>query len=138
MPPEDTEVTYSDEQIDELLEKHNPAQEGEVFYLRNLVALVRQLRRERDERDARIEELERRLRIPFGKLPCALCGGPHAFDTSVPTHLWNEVIRAQGLPEYLCTTCIVKEFVKARRDFTARLYGDGFAGETFGLILDDD
>jgi hypothetical protein len=66
-------------------------------------------------------ELERRLRIPFGTLPCAQCGGPHDFDTSIPSELWNHVIRAKGLPEYLCTTCIVREFVRAGTSFTANL-----------------
>jgi hypothetical protein len=80
------------------------------------------------EKEQRIIELERRLRIPFGKLPCAQCGGPHDFDTSLPSVVWNKVIRAKGLPEYLCTTCIVREFVRAGEGFTATLWGEGFHG----------
>lgn len=56
---------------------------------------------------------------------CGGCGGPHDFDTSVPSVVWNEVIRAQGGSEYLCTSCIVRAFAKAGRSFTATLYGAG-------------
>ena len=38
------------------------------------------------------------------------------------------MIRAQGLPEYLCTTCIVREFARVGRSFTASLWGDGLNG----------
>ena len=55
--------------------------------------------------------------------PCGGCGGPHNFDTSVPSVVWNEVIRAKGGSEYLCLTCIVREFAKVGRSFTATLYG---------------
>jgi hypothetical protein len=58
------------------------------------------------------------------KSPCEQCGGPHPFDTSVPSVLWNEVIRAASLPEYLCLTCIVQAFVRADTSFTAELVGD--------------
>jgi hypothetical protein len=57
------------------------------------------------------------------KPACSGCGGPHAFDTSVPSHLWNRVVRASGLGDYLCTSCIVAAFVKAGEGFTAELYG---------------
>lgn len=59
---------------------------------------------------------------------CAQCGGPHRFDTAVPSVLWNRVIRPLGVPEYLCTTCIVRAFVLAGVSFTAFLYGDGMDG----------
>lgn len=54
--------------------------------------------------------------LPAG---CGGCGGPHRFDTSVPSVLWNRVIRSQGLSEYLCAACIVREFAKAGVSFTA-------------------
>lgn len=63
---------------------------------------------------------------------CQLCGGPHRFDTSVDTQKWNKIIRAKGLPEYLCLSCTVAEFVKARENFTAHLYGP----DSFGAILE--
>jgi len=59
---------------------------------------------------------------------CGGCGGPHRFDTSVPSVAWNAVIRARGLSEYLCTSCILREFVRDGRSFTAELYGDGMSG----------
>ena len=31
-------------------------------------------------------------------LPCARCGGPHQFDTSVPSPAWNRVIRIMAGP----------------------------------------
>lgn len=82
----------------------------------------------------KIEELERRL-LTAGGLPCAGCGGPHDFDTSVPSVMWNAVIRAKGLPEYLCTTCIVREFVRANLGFTATLWNEEFYGVPIELIV---
>lgn len=61
---------------------------------------------------------------------CIGCGGPHPFDTSIPSVLWNRVVRAAELPDYLCTTCIVRAFAHAGEGFTAELYGDGFNGLT--------
>jgi len=61
-------------------------------------------------------------------MSCGGCGGPHRFDTSVPSRAWNAVIRARGLSEYLCTSCILREFVREGRSFTAELYGDGMGG----------
>lgn len=62
--------------------------------------------------------------------PCARCGGPHPFDTTLPSAAWNAVIRARGLPEYLCLTCIVQEFAALGQGFTAALWGgpEGFSG----------
>lgn len=67
--------------------------------------------------------------------PCALCGGPHDFDTSVPSAAWNRVIRAKGLPEYLCATCIVREFVRASEGFTAQLYNEEFSGVPIEVVV---
>jgi hypothetical protein len=53
--------------------------------------------------------------------PCSLCGGPHPYDTSIPSVLWNRVIRGRGLPDYLCMTCIVKAFAETGESFTANL-----------------
>ena len=105
-----------------------------VEYTRADIA-AQQLEQAVGEKDERIAELERRLRIPFGKLPCARCGGPHDFDTSVPSVMWNRVIRAKGLPEYLCTTCIVREFVRAGEGFTATLWGEEFNGVPIEIVV---
>lgn len=59
---------------------------------------------------------------------CAGCGGAYRFDTVVPNVVWNSVIRAAGMPEYLCTTCIVRAFAKAGVSFTAELWGEEFNG----------
>lgn len=67
--------------------------------------------------------------------PCALCGGPHDFDTSVPSAVWNKIIRAKGLPEYLCTTCIVREFVRAGEGFTATLWNEEFHGVPIEVVV---
>lgn len=99
-----------------------------------IAALVTEQAEEIKQRDERIAELERRLRIPFGKLPCAQCGGHHDFDTSIPSAIWNAVIRA--LPEYLCTTCIVREFAKSGRSFTAQLWDEEFNGLPIEVIID--
>jgi hypothetical protein len=56
--------------------------------------------------------------------PCRGCGGPHPFDTVVPSVRWNAVIRKAGLPDYLCLTCIVSAFVRAGESFTAELVGE--------------
>lgn len=76
------------------------------------------------------EHLKRWMRDkPLDAQPtCVHCGGPHPYDTSIPSPLWNSVIRAQGLPDYLCLTCITRAFAHAGVSFTAELYGDGFGG----------
>lgn len=60
--------------------------------------------------------------------PCGRCGGPHRFDVSVPSVVWNGTIRSKGLSEYLCLNCIVREFVRDGRSFTATLWGDDLSG----------
>jgi len=60
--------------------------------------------------------------------PCGQCGGPHPFDTTIPSAVWNATIRAQGLPDYLCLTCIVRAFACAGQSFTAELIGGPFHG----------
>lgn len=67
---------------------------------------------------------------------CSGCGGAYRFDTSVPSPLWNRVIRQQQLPEYLCTACIVRAFAKAGESFTASLSGDGFHGLLIEVRID--
>lgn len=59
---------------------------------------------------------------------CGGCGGKHGFDTSVPSPLWNAVIRRAGLSDYLCAACILKAFAQAETSFSAVLYGDDLAG----------
>ena len=73
---------------------------------------------------------------------CSGCGGPHPFDTTVPSVVWNAVIRARHLPDYLCLTCIVKAFVEEGRSFTAELIGGGFHGSPIeirvnGIVAQD-
>lgn len=65
--------------------------------------------------------------------PCQQCGGPHRFDTSVPSEAWNRVIRAAGLPDYLCAACVLAAFVRAGEPLDATLCGDGFTGERVAL-----
>lgn len=60
--------------------------------------------------------------------PCGNCGGPHQFDTSIPSYLWNEVVRASGKSDYLCLSCIVSVFASAGKSFTATLWGDNLDG----------
>lgn len=59
---------------------------------------------------------------------CSRCGGPHPFDTTVPSVVWNATIRARGLEEYLCLTCIVTAFACFGESFTAELNGGPFQG----------
>lgn len=51
--------------------------------------------------------------------PCSKCGGPHPFDTTVPSVVWNGVIRQAELPDYLCAACIIRAFLDEGRSFTA-------------------
>jgi hypothetical protein len=67
---------------------------------------------------------------------CSMCSAPYQFDTTVPSVIWNRVIRAQNLPEFLCCTCIVKEFAKAGVTFTAELWGDAFNGLPIEVVVD--
>lgn len=64
---------------------------------------------------------------------CRGCGGKYAFDTVVPSVVWNEVIRAKGTPEFLCAACIIREFAKADQSFTAELWSAEFAGLPVGI-----
>lgn len=57
---------------------------------------------------------------------CEGCGGPHPFDTSLTSPIWNAVIRSKGLPDYLCLTCIVRIFAADGLSFTAVLNGNDF------------
>jgi hypothetical protein len=79
-------------------------------------------RRQLEEAHQRTAELERRMQLSTGHLLCGGCGGPHNFDTSVPSVVWNSVIRVAGMSEYLCTSCIVRAFVEAGVSFTATLW----------------
>lgn len=66
---------------------------------------------------------------------CGGCGGAYRFDTSVPSVLWNRVIRPLGGSEYLCTACIVRAFAKAGVSFTAELWGEDFGGLPIGVDI---
>lgn len=68
---------------------------------------------------------------------CSGCGGPHPFDTTVPSVVWNAVIRSNRLPDYLCLTCIVAAFVRAGQSFTAELVGGGFHGAPIEVRVND-
>lgn len=61
---------------------------------------------------------------------CGGCGGPYQFDTTIPSSLWNRVVRAKGGSEYLCLTCIVRRFAEAGESFTAELWSTDI--EQFG------
>lgn len=67
--------------------------------------------------------------------PCQWCGGPHLFDTSVPSVRWNAVVRARGLPDALCLSCIVAAFAEAGESFTATLWS-GSDGPFDGLPIE--
>lgn len=69
-------------------------------------------------------------------LRCNGCAGVYRFDTTVPSPTWNAVIRAQGIPEFLCTACIVRAFALAGRSFTATLWGDDFNGLPIEVVVD--
>lgn len=57
--------------------------------------------------------------------PCGRCGGPYLFDTTLPSVLWNRVVRPLNGPETLCLSCIVRIFAEAAESFTATLSGTG-------------
>lgn len=67
---------------------------------------------------------------------CQLCGGPHPFDTSIVNEVWNAVIRTQGLPEFLCLSCIVVEFTKRGMGFRAHLFGEHLDGVVIEVKFD--
>lgn len=54
---------------------------------------------------------------------CGGCGGPYAFDTTVPSAVWNRVVRPLGISEYLCLGCVVRIFAERGESFTAKLWG---------------
>jgi hypothetical protein len=69
---------------------------------------------------------------------CQLCGGSDPYDTSIGNEKWNTVIRANGLPDFLCLSCIVREFLTRGESFSANLYGNGFCGEGISISLLDN
>ena len=89
--------------------------------------------------EARREERELWNRTkPIDAPPvCSGCGGPHPFDTSVPSVVWNRVIRDGGLPDYLCTTCIVRAFALVGESFTATLWSPEFDGLPIHVMVRD-
>ena len=68
---------------------------------------------------------------------CQWCGGPHGYDTSVPSVMWNQNIRAAGLPDYLCLSCIVRAFARHGQSFTATLWGQEFNGTALEVRVDE-
>lgn len=66
---------------------------------------------------------------------CEKCGGPHRYDTSVPSVLWNSVVRSQGW-DFLCAACILELFALARVTLTAELSGDGLSGVPIVIEVD--
>jgi hypothetical protein len=53
---------------------------------------------------------------------CSRCHGAYWFDTTIDSETWNRVVRAQGISEYLCLSCIVDVFATAGESFTANLW----------------
>ena len=91
------------------------------------------------ESQARIDALEAELAkaTAAGKNPsCNICGGPHPFDTVIPSVIWNRVVRDHGLPDYLCLTCIVRAFVAASESFTAEIIGATDIPTTIEIRID--
>ncbi len=86
-----------------------------------------------------LREAERRIRALASSAPeeqcCGQCGGPHPFDTSVPSVVWNRVIRSQGWSDFLCTTCIVRAFAQIEEGFTATLWGNEFNGISVEFVI---
>ena len=81
-------------------------------------------------------EIIEMIPFPSKNPPCDLCGGPHPFDTVVPSAVWNRVVRAQKLPDYLCLTCIVRTFVSAGESFTAELIGAAIVSTALEIRID--
>lgn len=84
-----------------------------------------------DELDALIAAAETDLAVTRGEdeARCNGCGGAYRFDTSLPSVVWNRIMRVNGEgPELLCAACIILAFVKAGESFTAELFGAGFTG----------
>jgi hypothetical protein len=49
--------------------------------------------------------------------------------------VWNQVIRANGLADYLCLTCIVQAFAAQQRSFTAQLWGKDSDGLPLEIVI---
>jgi hypothetical protein len=67
---------------------------------------------------------------------CEKCGGPYRFDTSVPSVLWNRVIRPLGWG-YLCASCVLREFALQGESFSAVLSGDGLDRVMVSIVVND-
>ncbi len=66
---------------------------------------------------------------------CGQCGGPHPFDTSIPSVVWNRFVRECGLSDFLCLTCIVQQFVTVGSGFTATLWSEQFNGVPIEVVV---
>lgn len=66
---------------------------------------------------------------------CQKCGGPYRFDTSLPSPVWNRVIRGYDLPDTLCVSCILEAFVNAGVGFQATLSGCGLDGAVIEVTV---
>lgn len=85
-------------------------------------------------KNAALQEENAELRAKK-KHGCQLCGGPHNFDTSVPSPAWNRVIRGAGLPDTLCASCILRAFVLAGESFFVTLWGDELHGTAIEILI---
>lgn len=117
--------------------RENEERERLVYELSKAESSLAARQQERDELKADYDETRKELNrvanllaeASIGQNPaCSRCGGPHPFDTTVPSVVWNATIRARGLEEYLCLTCIVTAFACFGESFTAELNGGPFQG----------
>lgn len=76
-----------------------------------------------------------RAKEKVGNPACGGCGGPHPFDTTIPSVVWNRVVRAGNHPDYLCLTCIAGIFARAGESFTAELWSEDFKGLPVEFIV---
>lgn len=74
------------------------------------------------------EGLVERLEAGIDGPKCSGCGGPHRFDTSLPSPQWNRCIRGVGLSDHLCTSCILLALIDAGESFFATLWGPKLNG----------
>lgn len=111
-----------------------------------LKAEVTRLREEIEQQDKQWSVQMDRLREENARLhallapadKCGKCAGPYRYDTSVPSVLWNRVVRAKGGSEYLCASCVLEAFAAAGVGFAAELYGGGFHGLPIAVAIDSE
>lgn len=55
-----------------------------------------------------LDDNERQQIVGRDSLPCSMCNQPVVFEFTVASDIWNRIVRAKGIDEYLCLWCFAR------------------------------